>query len=141
LGSIRNQIVRAVIPGAISVAAVAAFITPASAAQTGGIHLAAAAHATATAPNTNIEGSPAKWDPTKITAKPSTGSKCTTADISFSITNKTKKSQTVQDGSPKQTLATLKAGAKEGICVTGSKGSTGDLYIKGSKSVLTITLS
>lgn len=141
MGSIRNQFVRAAAVGALGVTAMAGFIAPASAAQ-----VAAAAHMTGVAPaakpNTNLEGSPAKWSPTKLTAAPVKGT-CSKTNYSFSVDNKTKKTQTLQykSGSTKKLLGTIKASEKAGICATGSKGAKGTFYIKGSKSVLTLTLS
>ena len=142
MGSIRNQLVRAAAVGALGMTAMAGFIAPASAAQA----TAAAAHMTGVAPaakpNTNIEGSPAKWAPAKLTAAPVKGT-CSGTNYSFSVDNKTKKSQVIQykSGSSKKTLGTLKKGEKAGICATGAKGAKGTFYIKGSKSVLTVTLS
>jgi hypothetical protein len=143
LGSIRNQLVRAAAVGALGVTALAGFIAPASAAQ---VAAAAAAHMTGTAPaakpNTNIEGSPAKWVPTKLTAAPVTGS-CSKTNYSFTIDNKTTKTQTVQykSGSTKKTLGKLTKSEKAGVCLTGGKGAKGTFYITGSSSVLTVTLS
>jgi hypothetical protein len=143
MASIRTQSIRAAAAGVLSVAAIATFITPASAAQATAIHVTAAAHTAATGPNTNIQGTPAKWDPAKLTAPPVTGT-CSATNYSFSIDNKTKKSQTISyktGSSPKQTLATIKTGVKEGICASGSKGAAFKLYIKGATSVLSLTLS
>ena len=140
--SIKSHLVRTAAAGAIGVAAMAGFIAPASAAQRApaAVHMSGAA--AAAKPNTNIAGTPAKWSPTKLTAAPTKGT-CSGTNYSFSITNKTKKSQTVQDksGSTKKKLGTLKAGQKDGVCATGAKGAKGTFYIKGSKSVLTVTLS
>jgi hypothetical protein len=63
--------------------------------------------------------------------------------VAWTITNKTKKTQTIQAkvGSKKQTLGKLKAGQKAGLCVAGKKGAKGDFFIKGSKSKLVVTLS
>jgi hypothetical protein len=139
--SIKSQLVRAAAAGAIGVAAMAASVAPASAAVHGpaAVHLAGAV---AAKPNTDIEGSPAKFAPAKLTAPPTKGT-CSKTNYSFSVDNKTKKSQTLQDksGSTKKTIGTLKAGEKAGICLTGSKGAKGTLYIKGSSSTLAVTLS
>jgi hypothetical protein len=85
----------------------------------------------------------AKWSPTKLTVKPKNFTKCTKAKVAWTITNKTKKTQTIQAkvGSKKQTLGKLKAGQKAGLCVAGKKGAKGDFFIKGSKSKLVVTLS
>jgi hypothetical protein len=140
--SIKNPLVRAGTAGAVALGAAAVFAAPASASVTpAAVHMGAQAVAAAK-PNTDIEGTSAKWDPTKLTAAPITGT-CSKTNYSFTITNKTKKSQTVQykSGTTKKTLGTLKAGEEAGICATGSKGGKSDLYLKGSSSVLTITLS
>jgi hypothetical protein len=141
--SIKNQIIRVSTAAALAAVAVTGFVAPASAA-TAGVHATVAGvHVAATGPNTNITGSPAKWDPTTLTAKPVTSKKCSTTNFSFSVSNTTKKTQTVQDkvSGKKQTLFTLKTKTAEAVCVTGPKGASGMLYIKGSKSVLTVTLS
>jgi hypothetical protein len=142
LGSIRNQLVRAAAVGALGVTAMAGFIGPASASQVAATtaHMTGMAHAAK--PSTIIEGSPAKWVPTKLTAAPTKGT-CSATNYSFSIDNKTTKSQTVQykSGTKKKTLGTLKASEKTEVCGSGAKGAKGTFYIKGSKSVLTVTLS
>ncbi|HEX4060268.1 MAG TPA: hypothetical protein VHY58_04520 [Streptosporangiaceae bacterium] len=141
--SIKSHLVRTAAVGALGVAALAGFIAPASAAQAApaAAHMSAAVAAKAK-PNTNIQGTPAKWSPTKLTAAPTKGT-CSGTNFSFSITNKTKKSQVIQEkvSGKKKSLGTLKASQKAGICLTGAKGAKGMLYIKGSTSVLTITLS
>jgi hypothetical protein len=145
LASIKNHLVRAAAVGTLGMTAVAGFVAPASAAQVRGLHLGSAGAAVAATPNTDIKGSPAKWDPTKLTVASHKGTKCTSKLVSFTITNKTKKSQAIQEktsSGTKETIGTVKASAKVGICVLGaSKGAKGDLYIKGSKSILTITVS
>jgi hypothetical protein len=142
--SIHKHLVRAAAVGAVGAAAMAGFVAPASAAQVAAPHMTAGV-AVAAVPNTNIQGSPAKWSPTKLTAASHKGSKCTSKLVSFTITNKTKKSQTIQQKSStggKVPVGTLKAGQKGGICILNAKaGAKGDLYIKGSASVLTITIS
>jgi hypothetical protein len=143
LASIKTHIARAAAVGTLGVTAVAGFVAPASAAQTSALHLAAGV-AVAAVPNTNIQGSPAKWSPTKLTVKTFKGTTCTTAKESLTISNKTKKAQSIQEktSSGKKTIGTLKAGQKAGICVLNAKaGAKGMLYIKGSTSVLTLTVS
>lgn len=141
LGPIRNQLVRAAAVSALGVTAMAGFIAPASAAQ-----VAASAHMTSVAPaakpNTDIKASPVRWVPKTLTAPPTKGT-CSATNYSFSVTNKTKTAKTIQykSGTKKKTLGTLKAGKKGGVCATGSKGAKGKFYIKGSTSVLTVTLS
>jgi hypothetical protein len=143
LVSIKNQLIRAAAVGALGVATMAGFMAPASAAARVSATAEHNAVATAAVPNTNIAGSPAKWNPTKLTVKPSVGTKCTAKNESFTITNKTKKSQTIQfnGGAGKTTVGTLPAGKVGGICLMGSKGASGKFFIKGAKSVLTVTLS
>lgn len=142
--SFKSHIIRVSTTAALAAVAVAGFVAPASAA-TAGVHATVAgAHVAAKGPNTNIQGSPAKFSPTKLTAKPVTSAKCSTTNYSFSVSNLTKKSQAVQEKTStgtKKTLFTLKPKTGEALCVTGAKGAKGQLFIKGSKSVLTVTLS
>ncbi len=143
MASIRTQTVRVAAAGALSVAAMAGFMSPASAAQHPAMQVAATAHPAVTGPNTNIKGTPPKWYPVKLTVPPVTGT-CSATNYSFTIDNKTTKAQTIlykSGSSPKQTLGTVKAGAKEAICGSGPKGASAKFYIKGATSVLTITLS
>ena len=141
MGSTRNQIVRVAATGALSMAAMAGFMAPAWAAQQPAVHLAATAHPATTGPNTDIVKGP-KWDPIKLSVPPVTGT-CTSTNYSFSIDNMTKKAQTIlykTGTSPKQTLGTVKAHTKEGICASGSKGASAKFFIKGATSILTVTL-
>jgi hypothetical protein len=142
LGSIKIHLARTAAVGALGVATMAGFMLPAMASTAATAHMAGD-HVAASKPNSTISGSPAKWDPTKLTAAPITGS-CSATNYSFSITNSEKKSETIlyNGGSGTKTkLGVIKAGEKAGICGTGSKGAKADFYIKGSKSVLTVTLS
>lgn len=142
--STKNHLVRAAAVAALGVTAVAGSVAPASAAQVAAPHLTAAtAETVAAKPNTNIKGSPAKWNPAKLTVKPITGT-CSFKNYSFTMTNQTKKSQTIlyKTGSnPKKTLGTLKKGEQARLCGKGAKGSKTKFFIKGAKSVLTVTLS
>jgi hypothetical protein len=140
--AIKTHLVRAAAVGALGVTAVAGFVAPASAAQTAAPHMSAAL-AVASVPNTNIKAGPLRWSPTSLTVKSYKGTTCTSAKVSFTITNKTTKTQAIQEktSSGKTTIGSLKAGKKAGICVLGAKkGAKGKLYIKGSTSVLTITV-
>jgi hypothetical protein len=141
--SIRNSLGRVSAVGVIAMAAAAGFVAPASAAQVTGVsaRLAAVSPA-ATGPNTTISGSPAKWSPTKLTGPPVTGT-CSATNYTFSITNKEKVSETIQykAGTTKKKLGVVAASTKVAICGSGAKGSKATFYIKGSKSVLTVTLS
>jgi hypothetical protein len=142
LRSIKIHLARSAAVGALGVATMAGFMLPASASTVATAHMAGV-HVAAAKPNSTISGTPAKWSPTKLTAKPTTGT-CSATNYSFSITNKEKKSEVISynGGSGAKTkLGTIKAGEKAGICGTGSKGAKADFYIKGSKSVLTVTLS
>ena len=129
--------------GILGVAGVTTLVTPVSAAPAPSVHAVAVGIATSALPNANIKGAPPKWSPTKLTVKPKTFTKCTKAKLAWTITNKTKKTQTIQQkvGSKKQTLGKLKAGQKAGLCVQGPKGAKGDFFIKGSTSKLVVTLS
>lgn len=141
LVSIKNHLVRTAAIGALGLATTIGFVAPASASQTASAHLAGIA--AAAKPNTNIQGSPAKWNPTKLTAAPIKGT-CSAKNFSFSITNKTSKTQTIQFKSGtggKKTLGSLKKGQKGAVCATGSKGAKATFFIKGAKSTLTVTLS
>jgi hypothetical protein len=141
--SVRIKIIRTVAVGSLSMTAAAAVTTPASAAQTHAIQVAAATRTATTGPNTNIKGKPPKWNPVKLTVPPTIGT-CSTSNYSFTIDNQTKTAQTIlykTGKSSKKTLTTLNAGAKDAICVSGPKGSSAKLYIKGATSILTETLS
>lgn len=144
--SIKNQLIRVAAIGAVGVAAGAGFVAPASAAQAASARAGLAQVAVAALPNVNIQGSPPKWNPTTLTVAPKTyGKKCTAAKEVYTITNKTKKSAVItykKGGKGKKLpFGTLPAGETGGICAEGSAGATFTLYIKGSKSVLTVTLS
>jgi hypothetical protein len=139
----RSSLIRAGAAGAVALGAAAAFAVPASASVTpapAAVHMGAAV--AAAKPNTDLKGSPAKWSPAKLTAPPTKGT-CSKTNYSFTVTNDTTKSQTLQykSGTTKKTLGVLKAKEKGGICAVGSKGAKSDLYVKGSSSVLTVTLS
>jgi hypothetical protein len=143
--SIRTRIGWVMVPSALGVAVMAGFVAPASAAQMPAVHIGSAVHTAATRPNTNIKGSPATWNPTKLTASPiKKGTTCSGGNYSFSIANKTTKPKTIlykTRTSPKKLLSTLKAGVKLAVCATGPKGAVFKLFIKGATSVLTVTLS
>ena len=142
--SIKNQLARAAAVGALGVMTMAGFVASASAASaSAGMHASlAAVHVATAGPNDNISGSPPAWHPTKLTVKPVTGT-CTATNNSFTITNKTKVTRTIQvnTGSGKMTLGKLAAGKKAAICGSGPKGAKAKFFIKGAKSVLTVTLS
>ena len=140
LVSIKNQLIRAAAVGAVGVAAMAGFMAPASA-STAGVHAAAAgAHIAITRPNVNIQGSPAKWSPTKVTAPPATG-KCTLKNFSFSMTNKTKKSQSIliNPGTGKVPFASIPVG--KALLVCGPAHAKAKFFIKGSTSVLSASIT
>lgn len=124
-------------------AALAGVITaaPASASTaTGGLSTAA----TAAKPGVKISGSPAAWHPASVTVKPKNFTTCTRSKVTWTITNKTKSSQTIswQVGSgAKKTLGTVAAGEEVGICSQGGSGTKETFYLKGSASKLAVTLS
>jgi len=120
----------------------AGFIAPASAA-TAGVHTSVAgAHIAAKGPNTNIQGSPAIWKPSKLTVKSVAAARCSASNYSFSVTNTTKVTQAVQEktATGKKTVFTLKPKAAEAVCVSGKAGASGKLYIKSSGKTLTVTI-
>jgi hypothetical protein len=141
--SIKTRLAGLTAAGAIAVAGVAGFVTPASAAQVPA-RTGLAAAAPAALPNTNIQGSPAAWSPSKLTVKPKSFTKCTAKTQAWTITNKTKKAAAISykiGTGKKTTLGSLPAGEKAGICSEGKAGTKESFYIKGSTSVLTLTLS
>ena len=127
----------------LGVAGMTALVAPVSAAPAPSVHAAVAGITTTALPNANIKGAPPKWSPTKLTVKPKKFTKCTKAKLAWTITNKTKKTQTIQAkvGGKKQTLGKIKAGQKAGLCISGPKGAKANFFIKGSKSKLVVTLS
>jgi hypothetical protein len=144
LSSIRNSLGRASAIGVLAAATMAGFMAPALAAPAA----PAAVHLTATAPaalpNVNVQGSPAKWSPAKLTVKPKSFTECTTAKEVWTISNKTKKSQTISykvGSGKKTTLGTLTAGEKAGVCAQGKAGTKETFSLASSKSTLTLTLS
>jgi hypothetical protein len=142
LFAIKRHFVRTAVVGALGVTALAGFVAPASAVQVAAPHMANAP-AVAAKPNTNIEGGPLRWVPNKLTAPPTSGT-CSSTNYSFSITNRTAKAHEILykiGTNPKKVLGTLKAHQKAAICDKRAKGSKTKFYIKGSTSVLTVTLS
>jgi hypothetical protein len=140
LVSIKNQLARAAAVGALGVLTMAGYEAPASA-STAGMHATAAgARVAITRPNVNIQGSPAKWSPTKVTAPPTKG-RCTAKNFSFSMRNKTAttKSILINTGSGKKPFAKIQA--KKAIVVCGPAHSKAKFFIKGSKSVLSATIT
>ena len=138
--SIKNQLIRAAAVGAVAAAAMAGVVAPASASA--GMHVTAVTRVAVKGPNTNITGSPAKWMPTKLTGPPITG-KCTAKNFTVSMTNKTKKTQSIQvnTGMGKMPFAKIPAGKAIAACGSGPKGAKATFSITGSKSLLTVTLS
>jgi hypothetical protein len=130
--------------GVLSVAGMMGAVTPVSAAATPSATVGMTGILAAALPNVNIKGAPAKWSPTKLTVKPKTFTRCTKAKEVWTITNKTKKRQTISakaGSGPKTKLGTIKAGQKVGVCSKGPKGTKSIFFIKGSKSHLVVTLS
>jgi hypothetical protein len=140
---VRHWLGLASVVGVLSVAGFIGPVTSASAAAAPSAHVGMVGIATLALPNANVKGSPPKWSPTKLRVKPHSFTKCTRAKLAWTITNRTKKAQTIQQkvGSKKETLGKIKAGGKAGLCAQGPKGAKGLFFIKGSKSKLTVTLS
>jgi hypothetical protein len=137
LVSIKNHLARVAAVGAVGVVTMAGFVAPASA-STGSMHVRAGA--IAAAPNTNIQGSPAKWSPVKLSVK--NFKTCTATSTSFTITNKTAKAQTIDKTKSGSPLGTVKAHQKVGVCMTGFKaGAKAHLFIKSSKAELTLAVT
>jgi fatty acid/phospholipid biosynthesis enzyme len=144
LFAIKDQFIRVAAVGALGVVALAGFAAPASA-VTAGVHASVAGtHVAAKGPNTDIEGSPAAFKPAKLSVKSVASGKCSSTNYSFSVSNDTKASQAVQEktsAGKKKTLFTLKPKTAEGVCVSGSSGASGKLYLKSSGKALTVTIS
>ncbi len=142
--SIKTRLGRASTVGILTVASVAGFMTPASAAPVSSGTVGLARVATATLPNVNIQGAPAAWHPASLKVTPKSYTKCTAAKEVWTISNKTKKSQTISfklGSAKKKELGKLAAGTKAGVCSKGPAGTKFTFSIKGSKSTLTLTLS
>jgi hypothetical protein len=130
--------------GVLSVGGITGLVTPVSAAAVPSATVGMVGISAAALPNVNIKGTPARWKPTRLTVRPKPYTRCTAAKVVWTITNKTKKAQTIsaRSGSgPKKRLGTLKAGQKGGVCSKGPKGAKSTFFIKGSKSHLVVTLS
>lgn len=141
--SVKKRVASAAAVGAFAVTGVAGFITPASAAQAPSAAAGmAAAIAPAALPNVNILA-PAHWSPTSLSVTPKNYTTCTAAKEVWTITNKTKASAVISyriGSGTRMPLGTLPAGAKGGICSKGTAGTKERFFIKGSKSVLHLTL-
>jgi hypothetical protein len=141
---VRKWLAVASVAGVVSVAGITGLVTPVAAAAVPSVHVGVVGIATSALPNVNIKGSPAKWSPTKLTVKPKKFTKCTKSKLVWTITNKTKKTQTIFEKSgsnPKEKLGSLKSGQKGGLCAQGPKGAKATFSLKGSKSKLVVTLS
>ena len=128
---------------AFGLTALVGFMSPATAAPTRSAASAITGVGAANLPNVNIKGVPAKWNPTSISVSPKNYTTCTKAKVVWTITNHTKKGQTISYsvGSSKKTvLGTLAAGKKAGLCSKGPAGTAETFYIKGSSSTLALTL-
>jgi len=126
--------------GAVGLAGLTApaLAAPAPAARTGMV-----AVGTAALPNTNIQGAPAKWSPTKLSVTPKNFTTCTAAKVVWTITNKTAKAQTISfkvGSGAKHPLGTVAAKTKAGVCSRGAKGTVETFFIKGSASTMKLTL-
>ena len=143
--AIKNPLARAITVGVLTLGTMAAVIAPASAASTasGTVGAGLAGVAVASKPNVNIKGAPAAWSPTKLTVTPKNFTTCTASKVVWTITNQTKKPAVISwrvGTGPKMALGTLSAGQKGGICSKGPAGTKESFSIKGSTSVLHLTL-
>jgi hypothetical protein len=146
--SIRNSLGRACAVGILAVTAAAGFVGPASASVAPfTAHMAHVTHVavapSVTGPNTTIKGTPAAWHPTSLTGPPVTGT-CSGTNFTFSITNAKAVAEKISvkpAGGTKMPLGTIPAHTKVAICGSGPKGAKAKFFIKGSTSVLTVTLS
>jgi hypothetical protein len=145
LVAIKSQLARALTVSVLALGTMAGVIAPASAASTasGSVGAGLARVTVAAKPNVNIKGAPAAWSPTKLTVTPKNFTTCTASKEVWTITNQTKKpavlSWRVGTGA-KMPLGTLSAGQKAGVCSKGPAGTKESYFIKGSKSVLHLTL-
>lgn len=132
---IRNQLVRATAVTGLGLAVMAGFVAPASAAPVAASHVGAVGTAaTASGPNTNIQGSPATWSPNRLTVETATGT-CSTTNNSFTITNTTSTSQTISSAAGSETLTPGQV-----ACICAAQTGTYTVNIDGSSSVLTVTV-
>jgi len=141
--SIKKRLAGAALTGAFAVAGVAGFMAPASA-SVASARTSLTGVGAAVLPNVNITGSPALWKPASLTVTPKPYTTCTASKEVWTITNKTTKSQVISykiGSGSKATLGTLAAGAKGGICSKGPAGTKESFFIKGSTSVLHLTLN
>jgi hypothetical protein len=141
----KNPLARALTVGVLALGTMAGVIAPASAASTasGSAGAGLARVTVAAKPNVNIKGAPAAWSPAKLTVTPKPFTTCTAAKVVWTITNRTKKPAVISwrvGTGPKMLLGTLPAGQKAGVCSKGPAGTKESFSIKGSKSVLHLTL-
>lgn len=141
--SITKRLGRTAAVGALALAGIAGSLAPASAAQVSAARTSLTGAALAALPNANIQGLPAVWKPTSLSVTPKPFTTCTSAKVVWTITNKTKKAQTISykvGAGATKPLGTLAAGHKAGVCSKGAAGTKESLFIKGSKSILHLTL-
>jgi hypothetical protein len=137
--------------GVLTVAALAAApivfgaVSPAGArTATPRVVAVAVAHAAAL-PNSNIKGNATrgtlKYKPKtlRVTWSGPAGGTCSTSNIDFTVTNLTKKTQTMTYGG--STFATVGAGTGIGVCWFGSGKFTATFGLSGSSSLLTTKVS
>ena len=76
-----------------------------------------------------------------MTAPPATGKTCTAKNFSFSMSNKTKKTQSIliNTGSGKMPFASIPA--SKALLVCGPAHAKAKFYIKGSTSVLSASIT
>jgi anti-sigma factor RsiW len=97
----------------------------------------------ATVSNSDIvlSGKKAAYSPTSLSANWTSASPvtCTAANVAFSITNTTTKTQKVVQG--KKVFAKVPKGEVLGVCLYGSGSQSVTLKLKKSKSTLTVSIS
>jgi hypothetical protein len=97
----------------------------------------------ATVSNANIVmvGKKPAYSPTSLSANWTSASPvtCTPANVAFTITNTTAKTQKVVEG--KKVFAKMPAGEDLGVCLFGSGSKSVTLKLKRSKTTLTVSIS
>jgi hypothetical protein len=88
-------------------------------------------------PNSDVRGKPARYEPKKLSVLPSHG-KCTSANYSFSITNKTAQIQRMTEYGA--VAAKIKPGQKWLFCSSGPKGAKMVFGLRRSGSHLSVVL-
>ena len=102
--------------GVLGIAGMTGLVTPVSAAAAPSATVGMVGISAAALPNVSIQGAPAKWTPTKLTVGPKNFTTCTKSKVVWTITNKTKKAQTIsaKSGSGPKTTSGQDQGRPEG---------------------------